>query len=129
MEYPKLSDILKPSGYILFRPYCRHYATPYFEGITTIPEIEKVDSELYEIEQRQRTLERNIRKAKRLQVMGATEGDRIKAGAKIKDYQEEIRGIIKKNEELYRHSDRENPFFSEAHRLNMGVVLKIKENI
>lgn len=127
MEYRRLSSILKESGYILFRPYCRHYATPFFEGLTKIPKPEKIDPEFVALEQDQRRLERQIRKAKRLQVMGATDGDRAKATEKIKQWQGELRDITKKHNEIYRHYERENPYFTELHRLNRGVKLKFYE--
>jgi hypothetical protein len=88
----------------LFHPNCRHTATTFVEGISTVPaplDAEKT-AENYKLEQQQRALERKIRKAKRM-----AEGLQDPAAVnmwkgKVKEAQTELRGFIAEHSDVLR---------------------------
>lgn len=93
----------------LLHPNCRHTLATYFPGVTTLPKVPNKDKALktYEAEQKQRALERKIRKAKR-KVAGACDNDNIrKAQAELRDLQRQIREHLDKHPELRREYNRE----------------------
>ena len=103
---PLLSTAMKAG---LLHPNCRHTLATYFPGITILPKVPNKDKALktYEAEQKQRALERRIRKAKR-KVAGACDDDNIrKAQAELRDLQKQIRKHLDQHPELRREYNRE----------------------
>lgn len=106
LNYPLLSDAIK-SG--LLHPNCRHTISTYFPGITKIPEVPDRDKtiETYQAEQKQRSLERKIRKWKR-KAEGCLDSENISyANDKVREYQKELREHLEKHTELRREYGRE----------------------
>ena len=93
----------------LLHPNCRHTLATYFPGVTILPKIPNKDKALktYEAEQKQRALERKIRKAKR-KVAGACDNDNIRrAQAEVRELQKQIRAHLDQHPELRREYNRE----------------------
>jgi hypothetical protein len=96
----------------LFHPNCRHIKQPYYEGIseplTPISGTETDDN--YEAEQRQREIERNIRKFKR-RVAGSLDPKvQEKAQLKVDAWQQKMREHLDDNQQLRRESAREKVY-------------------
>lgn len=93
----------------LFHPNCRHTSQPYFPGISTLPP--KMDEtkirEQYAAEQRQREIERNIRKYKRYEEGSVDPENKRAAGAYVKIWQRKMRDHLADNPFLSRRSYRE----------------------
>lgn len=103
---PLLSTAMKAG---LLHPNCRHTLATYFPGITILPKVPNKDKALktYEAEQKQRALERKIRKAKR-KVAGACDNDNIRrAQAEVRELQRQIRAHLDQHPELRREYNRE----------------------
>lgn len=103
---PLLSTAMKAG---LLHPNCRHTLATYFPGITILPKVPNKDKALktYEAEQKQRALERKIRKAKR-KVAGACDNDNIRrAQAEVRELQKQIRAHLDQHPELRREYNRE----------------------
>lgn len=103
---PLLSEAMKAG---LLHPNCRHTLATYFPDITTLPKVPDKEKSLktYEAEQKQRALERAIRKAKR-KVAGACDNDNIrKAQAELRELQKQIREHLDQHPELRREYNRE----------------------
>lgn len=62
-NYPLVSEAIEKG---LLHPNCRHNLNTFFEGISKIPYEEKKNFKAYELTQKQRQLERSIRKQKRI---------------------------------------------------------------
>jgi hypothetical protein len=105
-KYPLLSEAVKAG---LLHPNCRHTLATYFEGITSLPKIpdEKEAAETYKAEQKQREMERDIRKYKRIEAGSCDEDNEKYAKDKIKQLEKELRGFLKLHPELRRANDRE----------------------
>ncbi len=104
--YPLLSEAME-KGFL--HPQCRHNLSTYFSGITTLPKVpdEKKALENYEQEQKQRALERAIRKQKR-KVAGTLDKDNLKIEKdKLQKLQEEMRNHLENNPQLRRAYRRE----------------------
>lgn len=87
--YPTV-DEARGSG--LWHPSCRHEATAYIPGLTEQPKrTDLADPEGYEIRQRQRAIERNIRKWKRREAVAITDEAREQARRKVLEWQAEQR--------------------------------------
>lgn len=111
--FPLLSTAIHAG---LFHPNCRHTIGFYKEGSTKISEpipAEKIKKQR-ELEQKQRYLERKIRRFKRFQV-GSCDPETAKAySRKVIEAQTELRELIKANEKaLKRDYEREKIYFSE----------------
>lgn len=105
-NYPLLSLAIEAG---LLHPNCRHSLITYFPGITQIPTIPDGKKALkrYDAEQKQRYLEQQIRKWKRI-VAGSLDPDNTKsAQEKVKAYQSELRKHLKENDFLRRDYSRE----------------------
>lgn len=105
-DYPLLSTAIDNG---LFHPSCRHNMGTYFEGINTPPEAvdNKEAFRNYEAEQKQRYMERQIRKYKRHEV-GSLDPQNIKrAKDKVTEWQRNLRQHLKDNPQLRRDSWRE----------------------
>lgn len=104
--YPLLSEAIKAG---LLHPNCRHTIATYFPGITRIPEVpnEEKALETYEAEQKQRAIERQIRKWKRIAGGTIDAKNLAYAQQKIKNAQQEMREHLAENPELRRKYSRE----------------------
>ena len=105
-KYKLVSEAIKEG---LLHPNCRHNLTTYFEGITSIPKIPDGEAAVkqYEEEQKQRALERKIRKQKRI-IAGTCDESNINIETKkLKNLEKQMRELLKKNPELRRNRDRE----------------------
>lgn len=106
LGYPLLSAAIKAG---LLHPNCRHTISTYFQGITSLPEVPdpKKAAKTYEAEQKQRTLERKIRKWKRI-AEGSMRPEEVSlANDKVKQYQDELKLHLDANKELRRDYSRE----------------------
>lgn len=104
--YPLLSTAMEEG---LMHPNCRHNLSTYFPGITTLPKVpdEEKALENYKNEQRQRYIERQIRRYKRL-AEGSIDEENIKQyNSKVKEWQGIIREFLKENPQLRRAYRRE----------------------
>ncbi|CAH8772238.1 phage minor capsid protein [Paenibacillus dendritiformis] len=111
-------QLAKETGYVLlseamqegaFHPNCRHTLSTYFPGITQLPP--PVDEETakrnYEAEQRQRYIERQLRRYKRLAAGSLDESNQEKFAAKVKEWTEKLREHLADHPELRRMRRRE----------------------
>jgi Phage minor capsid protein 2. len=90
-------------------PNCRHTIMTYFPGITQVPVVQdgKTAVKRYEAEQKQRRIETQIRKWKRI-AEGSLDPDNINyANGKVREYQKELREHIDDNPWLRRDYSRE----------------------
>lgn len=105
-KYKLVSEAIE-SG--LIHCNCRHSLSTYFEGITQIPKIPNGEEAIkqYEKEQKQRALERKIRKQKRI-VAGTCDKSNLDIeNKKLRELEKQMRELLKKNTELRRNRDRE----------------------
>ncbi|MFT9055541.1 MAG: phage minor capsid protein [Ethanoligenens sp.] len=93
----------------LFHPNCRHAKQPYWQGISQPLELLDQDemAENYDAEQRQREIERNIRKFKRRAMGSLDPADVDKAQDKVAQWQQEMRDHLQDNPQLRRNAARE----------------------
>lgn len=107
-KYKLLSEAVE-SG--LLHPNCRHTLTTYFPGITRLPVVPdgKEAIKIYEAEQKQRALERAIRKAKREEAGTLDLDSQQKARKKVKDLEKTLREHLDNNKALRRNYNREEP--------------------
>lgn len=106
LVYPLLSTAMKAG---LLHPNCRHTISTYFPGITKLPEVPDTDKAIdtYKAEQKQRALERKIRKWKR-KAEGSLNPENVSyANDKVGQYQEELRLHLDRHPELRREYARE----------------------
>ncbi|WP_195259345.1 phage minor capsid protein [Clostridium paraputrificum] len=98
-DYPLLSEAVTAG---LLHPNCRHSITTFFPGITNLPKVPdgKEAIKLYEAEQKQRYLERQIRKWKRIETGSVYEENKIKAANNVRKLQNRLKQHIKDNNEL-----------------------------
>ena len=93
----------------LFHPNCRHSRALYFEGITELPK-QPVDDEAalsrYNAEQKQRNMERKIRKYKRLEAGSVDPDNQAKYGEKVQEWQGVLRDHVKSNTHLRKNASR-----------------------
>ena len=96
----------------LLHPNCRHKPSTYFEGISTVPteSPEARTAKQYAAEQRQRVIERNIRKYKRLEAGSLDSSNVTKYAAKKNEWQAEMRKHLDENPELRRKPSREKSY-------------------
>lgn len=124
-DYPLLSTAMDNG---LFHPSCRHNMGTYFEGINTLPEPvdSKEASRNYETEQRQRYMERQVRKYKRREV-GSLDLQNIKgANDKVKEWQGNLRQHLNDNPQLSRQSWREQNKIPVDKEIDNGLGNKNK---
>lgn len=106
LGYPLLSTTMKAG---LLHPNCRHTISTFFPGISKVPTVPdtKKAIDTYNAEQRQRELERKIRKWKR-KAEGACDPENVNyANKKVGQYQKELREFLKTHPELRRNYSRE----------------------
>jgi hypothetical protein len=108
-NYPKLSTAMANG---LYHPNCRHTHGVFFEGISDTPEPADLErtKKTYEAEQKQRGIERNIRKYKRLSEGSIDPANKAKALAKTKQWQGIMRKHLDDNPFLSRRSYREKVY-------------------
>lgn len=114
--YKLLSEAIK-SG--LLHPNCRHGILTYFEGITRLPEPVPDDVALknYNNEQKQRKLERAIRKQKR-KVEGTVDEDNKKLeSVKLRELQKEMREFLEEHPEFKRQGRREKIYTNKSRQV------------
>jgi hypothetical protein len=105
-KHPLLSEAIAGG---LFHPNCRHGKQPYFEGVSQLlkPLDEPEIGENYEAEERQREIERNIRRFKRRAEGSLDRENQKQALVKVKQWQSEMRKHLKENPQLRRSYIRE----------------------
>lgn len=91
----------------LFHPNCRHSLSAYLPGVTTRPPHHATPGTTYEDTQRQREIERHIRRWKRVQAAAMDDTARRKAGAKVRAWQAAMREHVAAHEDLRRKPQRE----------------------
>ncbi|MEU9557986.1 phage minor capsid protein [Streptomyces fumanus] len=77
----------------LQHPNCRHTVSAYLPGVTRIPKAQPSRG-TYEDSQRQRYLERQIRKWKRLEAAALDDARRAQARARVRAYQGRVRELV-----------------------------------
>ncbi|MGD6762053.1 phage minor capsid protein [Streptomyces sp. BH097] len=90
----------------LQHPNCRHSTSAYTPGITRIEQAEP-DPEGYEAGQRQREIERHIRKYKRRSAAAVDDAERQAADKKVRQWQGAMRDHLKAHPDLRRNRTRE----------------------
>lgn len=92
--YPLLSTAIQNG---LFHPNCRHTLSNFFPEINHIDVMTNTPEILqnYEDEQKQRYIERNIRKYKRLKVGSLTEQDKLKYKKKEEEWRDKLKKLQK----------------------------------
>ncbi len=105
-KYPLLSEAMDAG---LLHPNCRHTLATYFPGVTQLPKVpdEATARANYEAEQKQRYMERQVRKWKRREAGSLDEGNKSAAKAKVREWQKRIREHLKENPQLRRDYHRE----------------------
>lgn len=98
-------DQARASG--LFHPNCRHSVSAYLPGVTQIPEPRGQDPDAYRARMKQRSIERDIRKAKEERAAAFTEDAKRAANAKVRRKQKQLREHLADNPELKRLRYRE----------------------
>lgn len=91
----------------LFHPNCRHSLAAYLPGVTTRPPHHPTPGTSYEDTQRQREIERHIRRWKRAQAVAADEAARRRAGAFVRKWQAAARAHVAAHEYIRRKPQRE----------------------
>ncbi|WP_442803465.1 phage minor capsid protein [Streptomyces pseudogriseolus] len=91
----------------LFHPNCRHSLSAYLPGVTTRPPHHATPGTTYEDTQRQREIERHIRKWKRRQAAAMDDQTRRAAGARVREWQKAMREHVDAHEHLRRKPQRE----------------------
>ncbi|MEV5509041.1 phage minor capsid protein [Streptomyces orinoci] len=93
----------------LQHPNCRHSTSAYLPGVTRAPVEHSTDPYGYEATQRQRAIERNIRRWKN-RAAAATDPDAKRAAeAKVRHWQKQQREHLAQHPELIRKRHREQP--------------------
>lgn len=111
-KYKLLSDAIKAG---LLHPNCRHTLATYFEGVTRLPKPQDPEKALenYNNEQKQRQLEREIRKRKRILAGTVEDGDRKEARANLRQAQKNLRDFLEEHPEFKRNQRKE-----KVHRID-----------
>jgi hypothetical protein len=91
----------------LFHPNCRHSLSIYLPGVTTRPVAPPTPGTTYADTQRQREIERHIRRWKRLQAAAMDDVARARAGAYVRRWQAAMREHVAAHEHLRRKPQRE----------------------
>ncbi|SDM46628.1 Phage minor capsid protein 2 [Streptomyces sp. cf386] len=91
----------------LFHPNCRHSLSAYLPGVTTRPEAPPTPGTTYEDTQRQREIERHIRRWKRRAAAAMDDDARRSANAKVREWQKAMREHVAAHEHLRRKPERE----------------------
>lgn len=100
-------SLTEARGKGLFHPNCRHSLAAYLPGVTTRPPHQATPGTTYADTQRQRAIERHIRRWKRAQAAAMDETARRTAGAKVRAWQAAMREHVAAHDDLRRKSARE----------------------
>ncbi|BCG57478.1 phage minor capsid protein [Paenibacillus sp. URB8-2] len=104
--YPLLSSAMRAG---LFHPNCRHNMSTFVPGQSRLPQPVDDDEALanFKDEQKQRYMERQIRRYKRRAAGNVDPINQAKAEAKVKEWQKRLREHVKTHENLRRDYSRE----------------------
>ncbi|MEU4947718.1 phage minor capsid protein [Streptomyces lavendulae] len=91
----------------LFHPNCRHSLSLYLPGVTTRPPHHATPGTTYADTQRQRAIERHIRRWKRAEAAAMDDAARAKARAKVRAWQAAARAHVAAHEHVVRQPARE----------------------
>lgn len=91
----------------LFHPNCRHSLSAYLPGVSTRPPHHATPGTSYEDTQRQRAIERHIRRWKREQAAAMDDAARRRAGAYVRKWQKAAREHVAAHPDLRRKPQRE----------------------
>ncbi|MFC8432246.1 phage minor capsid protein [Streptomyces sp. NPDC057253] len=91
----------------LFHPNCRHSLSAYLPGVSTRPPHHATPGTTYADTQRQREIERHIRRWKRTAAAAMDDDARRKANAKVRQWQAAMREHVAAHEHLRRKPQRE----------------------
>ncbi|MFE7119619.1 phage minor capsid protein, partial [Streptomyces sp. NPDC057654] len=91
----------------LQHPNCRHSLSAYLPGVTRAPVEHSTDPDGYEASQRQRAIERGIRKWKNRAAASTTPEGKRAAEAKVRQWQKRQRDHLADHPELIRRRERE----------------------
>ena len=127
-KYPLVSKAMKDG---LFHPNCRHTLITYFPGTTQLPKVPKDDfiNTNYAAEQKQRYMERQIRKYKRIQAGELDPGNVQKSSAKVNEWQEKLRQHLKDNPQLRRDYWREQSKINSATGKNIEGLSQLEGTV
>jgi hypothetical protein len=100
-------SLVEARGKGLFHCNCRHSLSAYLPGVTTRPPHHATPGTTYEDTQRQREIERHIRRWKRVAATGMDEAARQKANAKVRAWQKAQREHVAAHDDLRRKPQRE----------------------
>lgn len=117
-KYKLLSEAIKAG---LLHPNCRHTLTTYFEGVTRLPKPQdpKIALENYNNEQKQRKLEREIRKRKRILAGTVDESDKKEVRANLRQAQKNLRDFLEEHPE-FKRSQRKEKIYGTTAKLGSG---------
>ena len=117
-KYKLLSEAIKAG---LLHPNCRHTLATYFEGVTRLPKPQdpKIALKNYNNEQKQRKLEREIRKRKRILAGTVEDGDRKEARANLRQAQKNLRDFLEEHPE-FKRSQRKEKIYGTTAKLGSG---------
>lgn len=120
-DYPLLSEAVTTG---LLHPNCRHSITTFFPGITNLPKVPdgKEAIKLYEAEQKQRYLERQIRKWKRIESGSVDARNVNNASNKVKYFKSELRKLLEDKKLLKRNYNREQPVGTVANKPKESIL-------
>ena len=120
-DYPLLSEAITAG---LLHPNCRHSITTFFPGITNLPKVPdgKEAIKLYEAEQKQRYLERQIRKWKRIESGSVDARNVNNASNKVKYFKSELRKLLEDKKLLKRNYNREQPVGTVANKPKESIL-------
>lgn len=90
-------------------PNCRHSLSAYLPGVTRAPVEASEDPDGYEATQKQRAIERGIRKWKNRAASAVTPEAKRSAEAKVRQWQAKQREHLRQHPELIRRREREQP--------------------
>lgn len=100
-------SLTEARGTGLFHPNCRHSLGAYLPGVTTRPPHHPTPGTSYEDTQRQRRIERHIRRWKRVQAAAMDDAARRRAGAYVRRWQAAQRDHVAAHPHLRRKPARE----------------------
>lgn len=124
--FPLLSSAIRGG---LFHPNCRHTMSLYIDGVTKIPPpipAEQIRKQR-ELEQKQRVMERKIRKLKRLEA-GTQDPQAVKEyGRKLKQAQQEMKAFVDENHDVLRRDYEREKYYGGGVDKSGGSGIIIKE--
>lgn len=112
----------------LFHPNCRHTLSTYIDGVTSIPQ--PIDGQVIkkqrELEQRQRAMERKIRRLKRL-VSGTFDESRLKAyKSQLRLAQSELKAFVSDHSDILRRDYSREKVYDIVDKSEKSVIIKDK---